>query len=39
MVRTWRFHCPGYRFNLRSGNKDPASHMVQSKNKVGDFKN
>ena len=39
MVRTRRFHRPGCGFNPRSGNEDPASHTVQSKNKVGDLKN
>ena len=33
VVRTLRFHCGGRKFNPRSGNEDPASHMVWPKKK------
>ena len=34
VVRTWHFHSCGPRFNLWSGNQDPASHPVRPKTKI-----
>ena len=33
MVRTWHVHCQGSRFNPRSANKDPTSHVAWPKKK------
>ena len=38
VVKTLHFQCRGHRFDPRSGNQDPACHMVQPKPFLNDLK-